>query len=233
MGHVRLFAWPSGELVSKWPAWVEDFQTIVVDGAGRMIWVSLDSLSGPYPKPAPVLPALMAATPSQSPRVLATVTDHPWDLSLVGGEIRAQTADGAHRPIRIPLSGPDAGRVLPLEFPFTHVGTMWWSPDGQWAVGSDDGTSSSAVVLGPAGIRRGVELSDSPRTFALTPDRATLVTAYWVAQSTMTDVGTGVSRPILEKRQRWIVVSERGDVAWATDNHMPNRRPCVAPLAGF
>lgn len=114
MGHVRLFEWSSGELVAEWSAWVEDRQTVVVDDRARVFWLS-HALSGPYPQPAPVLPALMVATPSEPRKVFASVTDQPWDMSLVDDEIRARSADSAHRPIRIPLSGNEAGRVLPLE----------------------------------------------------------------------------------------------------------------------
>jgi uncharacterized membrane protein YhaH (DUF805 family) len=227
-GHVRLFAWPSGDLLAKWPAWVEDRQTLVLDDEGRMIWVSRDR-SGPYPRPAPLLPFLLEATASQPPTILMQLTDHAWDLSLVDDEIRGARADGTDAPVRIPLSGVAAGHVLPLVFPLAH-GPTWWSPDGRWAVGSDH--SGAAIVFSPDGSPRRIELGGrgSPRTFALTPDRSMLLTAHWISQSTMTELATGTTRPVLDRQQRWIVVSARADVAWATDDEMPNRRPCVAPL---
>ncbi len=224
MGHVRLFEWPSGRLLAQWPGWVEDRQTVVVDDDGRVVWVST-AMEPPWAQ------TLMAARAGETPRVLVPATVVWSDLSLVNGELRGRTGGGDHRPVSIPLTGPDAGRALPLDFPIRPLGRMWWSPDGQWAVGIEQWSFSPAVVVHVGVETFTVELPHEsyPRTFALTPDRSALVTASWTGPSTITDLGSGAVRRILDGRQRWISVSERGDVAWANDDGMPSR-PCVVAL---
>jgi hypothetical protein len=155
-----------------------------------------------------------------------------WDISWSDGELRGHTTN-SHRPVRVPLTGPERGSVLPLDFPISVVGTMWWSPDGQWAVSIGEWDTSPAVVLQPDRSTQHVPLpvDTYPRTFAMTPDRRSIIAAGWVDRSAIIDPATGSWRPLLDGAQRWIIVSELGDVAWANDEgySMPSR-PCVARL---
>ena len=235
-GTISLFEWPSQKVIARWPAWIEDMQTLAVDDRGRVYWMA-------HAMEPPWTSAVMTVAPGEIPTVVLRPRDDEqllWDISLSAGELRGHS-NTDHEPMRIPLAGSEAGTLRPLAMPVSPVGTMWWSPDGTWAVAVAEGAwtiagewESPVVVIGPdrTPARLALGAMRSPRRVAMTSDRGHVIASGWVEPSTITNVETGASQSVLHGHQRWIVVSERDDVAWANDeSYARPGRPCVVSLA--
>jgi hypothetical protein len=225
-GHVRLFSWPLGDLVATWDAWVEDEQTLAVDDAGRAYWTTA-VLQPPWDE------GIQAAAPGGAPTWLIRKGGPEevllWDLTWSAGELRAQTAN-SHVAVHLPLSGPDEGRIIPVDWPSPPIGAVWWSADGAWGLSTVEWQGTAVAVRGPDGSVELVPAPDDLRTISMTPDRSAIVASSWGGSSRIIDVTSGSARAILAGIQRWIVVSSKGDVAWANDEEQVSGQACVLPL---
>ena len=224
-GVVLLLRWPSAEVLGRWEEWVD--RDVAVGPDGRVYW-SAWVLSGVATPDAPGDGVFVAAVGSD-PTWYATGFETPLsDLTWTEGALRGTTPN-SHALARIPLNG--AVPSLVTDDDEMIVGTFWTSSDGTWTAAGPGWFGEDVQVSRAGQPWRTVDVETDPRSIALSQDRSTLVVASWFGGTRLVDVASGASRPVLRGSQRFVALSQEGDLAWASEEEFGQSRLCTTTLA--
>ena len=218
-GIVYLLDWPSGRLLGQWPAWVD--RAVAVAPDGQVFWSSADDASGTN--------GIQTARAGGQAGWFTTpngggLADLSWTTSGLRGI--GTTLD---EPGFLPFDGDHSAVISDASS--DNNGTLWVSPDGSATAASTFFPGDAVEVTTPSGT---VSIPTGPvQSIALTADHRRLVAAEADGGLDVIEIASGRSQRIMPGTQDFVALSDRGDIAWLTDEPFGPGRLCTSTLAGL